>query len=486
MIRKVLTALLLTAVIIGIAASGILYRPDNVVSDRLYQRTSSHNPEIVIFGIDPETLDVLGPADGLRGAMARVISILNAEEKDRPAVIGIDVMYTGENPENTGDDLLLAEAAGQYDNVVAAADIRFGNEYTDTESGLYQVSTGQALGIYEPFAALKEAADYGIVNALLDRDGIFRHALLYADVPDAGRVYSFAYEIWQKWCRETGAPSGELPAVSENGLYYLPFSQEAEGYWDGISLLDVYQGGVDPYFYRNKIVLIGPTASGLQDEYYTSLNHAKTMPGIAIHANIIEAFQKGSYPKEGGKYLQLLILSAFCFLLAFFFQDRKVVPSVIGCLAVCLAWFFVCRIFYDRFSIVLHVLWVPFGAGILFLLSLILNLIRSRNERRQIRDTFGHYIDPAVLEQLLADGPAALELGGRTEQIAVLFVDVRGFTAMSASLEAQTVVEIINRYLTLTTDCIMKNHGTLDKFVGDCTMAIWNAPIRQENPTYLA
>ena len=90
------------------------------------------------------------------------------------------------------------------------------------------------------------------------------------------------------------------------------------------------------------------------------------------------------------------------------------------------------------------------------------------------------------MKRLLAEGKSALALGGKTTNIAVLFVDVRGFTAMSEALDAQTVVEIINRYLTLTTDCIMKNHGTLDKFVGDCTMAVWNAPVAQEDPVYLA
>ena len=79
-----------------------------------------------------------------------------------------------------------------------------------------------------------------------------------------------------------------------------------------------------------------------------------------------------------------------------------------------------------------------------------------------------------------------MELGGKTKNIAVLFVDVRGFTAMSEALDAETVVEIVNRYLTLTTECIVKNHGTLDKFVGDCTMAVWNAPVEQEDPVYFA
>ena len=90
------------------------------------------------------------------------------------------------------------------------------------------------------------------------------------------------------------------------------------------------------------------------------------------------------------------------------------------------------------------------------------------------------------MKQLLENGTDALELGGETYDIAVLFVDVRGFTTMSEALDPPTVVEIINQYLTLTTECIMKNHGTLDKFVGDCTMAFWNAPLPQDDAVYLA
>ncbi len=90
------------------------------------------------------------------------------------------------------------------------------------------------------------------------------------------------------------------------------------------------------------------------------------------------------------------------------------------------------------------------------------------------------------MKQLLDQGSSALKLGGQLKDVAALFVDVRGFTTMSEALDPETVIEIINRYLTLTTDCIMRNHGTLDKFVGDCTMALWNAPVEQEDPVYLA
>ena len=101
-------------------------------------------------------------------------------------------------------------------------------------------------------------------------------------------------------------------------------------------------------------------------------------------------------------------------------------------------------------------------------------------------ETFQRYVDPVIMNELLKGDSKTLNLGGELKNIAVLFVDIRGFTTMSEALPPTTVVEILNRYLTLTTECIRKHHGTLDKFVGDCTMAFWNAPLEQENPVLLA
>ena len=155
-------------------------------------------------------------------------------------------------------------------------------------------------------------------------------------------------------------------------------------------------------------------------------------------------------------------------------------------LGSCALWIAACSLLYSRASVILHVLWIPVGVSILFIASVALNYIHFRQEKKRVTDTFGYYIDPVIRDQLLSQGTQALSLGGTTRNIAVLFVDVRGFTSLSESLDAETVVEIVNQYLTLTTECIMNNHGTLDKFVGDCTMAIWNAPIEQENPVYHA
>ena len=482
--RRLLFALITSVIITAIIASGFLYTLDNRASDRLYQEIGLQTPDIIVIGIDQDTVAELGPS--LRGATAQVIETLNKHPENRPAVIGIDMMFTGNNLDAPDADKMLADAAGIYDNVVVAADGKFGVEFEAVEGGAFSVSQQKVLDWYEPFPELNQVVSYGHVNEMLDADGIYRHAKLYVDTPENGRVFSFARVIYERWCREKGIEPAAAPEVSESGFYYLPFSQSADGYSDGFNFLQLYNGEVDPSFYRGKIVLIGAVYPGSGDEYFTSLDHASKIPGVVIQANIIEAFQQGFFPHEAGRTAQLAILFLICFLAALFLWDQKILPGMILWLGSCALWIAACSLLYSRASVILHVLWIPVGVSILFIASVALNYIHSRQEKKRVTDTFGYYIDPVIRDQLLSQGTQALSLGGTSRNIAVLFVDVRGFTSMSESLDAETVVEIVNRYLTLTTECIMNNHGTLDKFVGDCTMAIWNAPIEQEDPVYHA
>ena len=114
------------------------------------------------------------------------------------------------------------------------------------------------------------------------------------------------------------------------------------------------------------------------------------------------------------------------------------------------------------------------------------NYVRTAVEKRRVTATFQRYVAPEIVSELLKEGSGAEELGGKLCKIAVLFVDIRGFTAMSEALTPEEVVRILNRYLSLTTSCIFENGGTLDKFVGDCTMAFWGAPLPQEDSIYKA
>ena len=482
-LKKLAAALLAAAVITAVFLSGWLFTSDSRVSDLLYQHAKPRDGEIVVIGMDQRAIDMLGPMPWPRSVMADAISYLNEADPDRrPALIGIDVLYVGESGDPFSD-AYLAAVAGDGGNVVVACAATFGSSLVENGDEFY-MDQRSVLAWDEPFDALREGVGIGHINAMVDPDGILRHALLYVDVPGLGQVSSFPWELYSRWCAETGVAPNPRPETTE-GFFYIPYTSEAGGYYDGISVADLLEGTVDPDYFDGKIVLIGPYSVGMQDEYRTSLDHAAPMYGVEIQANIIDAFRSGFYPKALSDTVQAVLLFIICAICLFVFIDRRVLHAIILWLAVCIVWLGVCLLSY-RGGVILHALYVPLAVTVLFIATVAVNYIRAQREKRRITNTFGHYVDPAIMEELLRQGSSALELGGKTYDIAVLFVDIRGFTTMSESMDPPTVVEIINRYLTLTTECIMRHHGTLDKFVGDCTMAFWNAPLPQEDPIYLA
>ena len=107
-------------------------------------------------------------------------------------------------------------------------------------------------------------------------------------------------------------------------------------------------------------------------------------------------------------------------------------------------------------------------------------------EKQKITDVFQRYVDPSILAELLRSDITEAELRGKMAEVAMLFVDIRGFTAISEQLTPENVVEILNLYLSLTSSAVKKHGGTLDKFIGDCTMAFWGAPLPCEDKAYRA
>ena len=477
-------AVLVAGAMTGLAASGVLDATDGLASDALYQRAGGADGEVVVVGIDQRALDELGPFPWPRNYVAEAIEYLNSDPDARPAAIGIDILFIGEGSDPDADELLV-EAASEYGNVLFAEAATFGSAYVDKGNGEFYMDDFAVLGWDQPFDALSAVCRRGQINAMKDADAILRHALLYIDVPDHGREFSFSRNLYEMWCEFYGETPNPLPQTDAKGFFYIPYTTGPGGYYDSVSVYDLLTGEVESDYFAGKIVLIGPYAAGLQDEYVTSVDHTAPMYGIEIQANLIDAFRSGFVPKEAANGWQLALLFLLCALSLLWFVDRRVSLALPVWAALAAGWLGLCLLLY-RSGTLLHVLYVPLFVTVLFIASVALNYVRAQREKHRVQNTFGHYIDPAVMKQLIDQGSDGLELGGKLYDIAVLFVDIRGFTTMSESLDPPTVVEIINRYLTLTTECIMKNHGTLDKFVGDCTMAFWNAPLPQEDAVYLA
>ena len=478
-IRRAAAALICAAVFTAAALLGLFYNPDQMLSDALYQSPEALDGNIFVIGIDDRAMEDIGPYQTWgRDVMAMAIEALNADPDNRPAAIGIDVLYTGETDPEL--DAWLAEAAGAYDNVVVASVANFGTELVTEDTGNFYLEDYAVLSYEEPYDALKAVTTQGHINAMYDQDGVLRHSILQIDLPDGRSIPSFSYAIYQKYAAANGLPTElDIPTDALH-RFYVDYSALPGGFYEGISVSDLLSGDFPAEMFADAVVLIGPYAAGLSDYVTTAIDRASLMYGVEYQANIIHQMVHQSFKAEVSDGLQaalLFILSAACL---WFFLGRKLRFAVPVWLVAAGGGILACRGLYSA-GYVLHPLWLSLTVTVFFVGAVAFNYVQAAVEKRKISNTFKRYVAPEIVGELLKEGTDALGLGGKLCDIAVLFVDIRGFTTMSEVLTPQEVVSILNRYLTLTTDCIMKNHGTLDKFVGDCTMAIWNAPIPQED-----
>ncbi|HAV00870.1 MAG TPA: adenylate/guanylate cyclase domain-containing protein [Lachnospiraceae bacterium] len=471
-------ALLLTL----LCALGALKRVDRWVQDAMYQREQMISDDIVVIGIDEEALEKLGGYGTWdRTVMAGALGMLARDPQNLPAVVVIDTLYSGETEEEA--DTALSEAVRKLPSVVTASSAVFGEEIHADDTGR-SMDSFAILKYEEPYDALKEAATVGHINAMLDMDGIMRHALLYISPDKTEKVYSLSHEAARLYMEKQGEAMGE-PPVNERGQFYVPYTAGPGTWYDGVSIASLIAGEVPPDYYAGKIVLIGPFAAGLQDSYYTPIDRSAPMYGVEFHANIIEMFLNGSFKKEASDILQLLLLFIICFAALFVFLRFGLIPSAAACAGIT-ALSLICSAALYQNGHVLHPLWIPFGVILLFLISIAYRYVNAALERQQVTRTFERYVAPQIVKEILKEGTESLSLGGKLCEIAVLFVDVRGFTTMSERMKPEEVVYILNRYLTMTSACIERNRGTLDKFVGDATMAFWGAPLPEPDSIYLA
>lgn len=449
---------------------GILDTVDLSLSDRLYQQPVAVDGNIVIISIDEKALDRYGSyQDWNRKKVAGVIKILNQSEDRKPAVIAVDILYPSKSDQKADEALVCA----MENNVVMACAAAFDSGFVESGKGFIHNSF-QIVFYEEPFDRLKSVSETGHINAMRDSDGVLRHHLLSFDLPDGTTVPSMALKAALKYNENL-----ELPEVSGQGFWYLPYSKNPSDF-ESISISDVLDGKVSADYFEGKIVLIGPMASGLQDSYITAIDHAKEMYGVEYQANAIEALLEGNFKKKVSDNLQFITLFILLFLASVVFYGVKTKFSFIPWLLLASGWVVVCKWLYEQ-GFILHVVYVPLGVTILYIASVAIHAVRENMKRRQITNTFERYVAPEIVKELIDKEDESLKLGGKSCDIAVLFVDIRGFTTMSEKLPPETVVEILNQYLTLISECILKYDGTLDKYVGDAVMAFWGAPLPQDD-----
>ncbi len=485
--QKALIVLAIALVYTLTAYLGLYNRIDKWIQDSVFQQPQAVSGDVIVIGIDDDSLERLGAYNNWdRNNMANALKALASDPENMPAVVAIDTLYASDTTPEA--DANLANAAKALPKVITATTGVFGAEYVEDENGSFKLKEHSVLTYDEPYDLLKDVTTQGHINAMYDVDGVLRHALLYFDVKrDNGqteRVYSMAYEAAKAFLEEHGQQIVD-PPVDKRGHYYLSYSAVPGTYNDGYNIADLIEGSVPSDYYADKILLIGPYSVGLQDEYFTTIDRAQKMFGVEFQANAIEAFLRQDYKVEMNGLLQAVIVFLLCAALLSLFLKMKLAPAggvAVLLIAIALGGSYV---FYEKGYLV-HPFWLPLGILGMYVVATGIKYFRAAIEKMKITRTFERYVAPEIVNEILKEGVDNLSLGGKTCDIAVLFVDVRGFTTMSERLSPEMVVFILNKYLTMASDAVENNKGTLDKFVGDAMMAFWGAPLPQEDAVYNA
>jgi len=494
---------------------------------------SSPDKQVVIVGIDNQSVKALGQYPLPRDVYATALKNL---EQAGAAVVGFDVSFP--DPRDPGGDTKFAEALR---NSTVPVVLSYPASALDTGSGkLIQRSDSGVDEIpLKAFRCMDGNSDpkvpcrlpdknvvLGSTDLQLDADGVVRRMPLFVQPAcfaygtcDTPVINTFAFAAYRAANAGTDPSSG--PTLQESGdraAFGSIWSAQVDG--TGSALInfsgppgnykskgqyvhfsDVVSGAVSPDLIKGSIVLIGAyNLSGVNDSQLvtTSAGSNGTLPmaGVELHANAIQMFDGAApAPNNPSRLLTreppwgiLLVILVLSLLLAFLVARVSVVRGLVATVLALVVFTFAMA-YFAGFSSFVPDLFHPWLAMALTYSGVTAyRVLYEDRERRKVTSLFGQYLKPEIVRQLAATrgGVADIMLGGERRDITLLFVDIRGFTSMSESMNAHDVAAVIQMYLDHLSGIIFTWDGTIDKYVGDEIVAFWNAPRPQENHALLA
>jgi len=460
----------------------------SAVSDPYYQFTSKRANENVIFiAIDNKSVKKIGRWPWSREKLAKGLSkISNAK------VVALDVVFS--ETTNLDADTKLSIQLSELNSV--------GGVFLDTQKETFSNQNisgpilNSAIGDIGRISWIESKSSepnidqinsayslIGALNTINDPDARLRKyplAISYQGVlvPSIGiqilRFYLNS-DPESSTSSNTIAIRGKSIKFDKHGLS-RPILYPENGF-QRISFADLYNESFDPKIFTDKIVIIGVTDAGITDIRSTPLG---LYPGPLIHASFVSSVLDQSLLRdatiaEKSALIVLTILLSFSVI-----KFRKSIHRYFAYLIITSLYWGIGLILATKLNI-----WIEpaFQMISIFLTAIAIEITLLTHEQHQvtkIRIAFSSYLPPELVKKV-SENPERLSLGGERREITVLFSDIRGFTSLSEKISPERLAEVMNIYFQPMTEAIFRNNGTLDKYIGDAVMAIFNAPLDLPN-----
>ena len=512
---------LLFILVISILISSYLYLPsyfqslDNRIRDFYFQFRGDEkaSDDIVIIDIDEKSIKTLGQWPWERDKIAKILTNLT---KADAGIIGLDIVFAETDktsPKKFAKRWNLKNTnLPDYDNILASTIqttptilgymFDFDNQTNKTapqipaifiQKNKTKTSLPKAIGVLPNISILQtKAYSSGYINNIPDESGMIRSIPILIEYNDM--IYpSLAFEMYRIATQtnkiiityhETGIEDIKVASqhikTDRHAKVFLNFRGKFRSY-KYISASDIYNNNFNKKDIESKFILIGTSAYGLMDMRSTPMD--SVIAGVELQANLIDnllnhdMLYKPYWAESADIGIIIFISFIVIFIFSLFSLNWFLLVSFISALAILYFYYY---LLFTKL-IILNIIFAFYTFFISIMGVLILKYFFELKLNEIIKNSFAKKVSKQVMNELLKN-PEDDVLSAKTVETTIYFSDIRNFTSISEKLKnPQKIMSFLNFYMDAMVKVIEKNHGTIDKFIGDAVMAYWNAPTKVKN-----